>query len=199
MFFIVPDFAVNDLKLSGNNLLIFSLIYSFKKPVSLSFNTIAMRVNCSRRSAINSIQYLINMRYICSNKQPFANNQQIAPTYYISSEIFSLSLAKVSENNSNNGEIFSPNNNNNNISNIFNSIKEFPLAFDYTINKMKFECSISAFECWIKPVEYYSYYNNLLYVNASTDKIKIMWNKKYKDLFISLCPVPVDDIFFFKK
>lgn len=108
-FFIIPGFAASELHLSGNDLLIYSLIFSYKKAVYLSYSYIAKRVNCTRRSAINSIRYLIDQDLIIAENVPTGfhnllkiNGEKISPSgekISLLSEKILLSSEKFSHNN----------------------------------------------------------------------------------------------------
>ena len=57
MYFIIPNFAMARLKLSGNNLLVFSLIMSFGTYYG-SLQFMAERLNITKRTVINCLNYL---------------------------------------------------------------------------------------------------------------------------------------------
>lgn len=67
-YFLVQSFMIKDLKLSGNNMIIYAIIYRscqtdgqyFSEPLSY----LAEWANCSKQTVINSLNKLIELGYI---------------------------------------------------------------------------------------------------------------------------------------
>ena len=196
MFFLIPDFAVNTLDLSGNNLLIFSLIYSFKRPVKLSYKVIANRVNCSRRSAINSINFLLDNDLIKAEKLNNLINNDIS-TYYINSEKISPLLSVDSEKISECSEKTAPNINNINLSNIYNmNITAYELEFINVKKRLSEILSPTAFAAWVENIDFISFSDNILYLSAPTQMVIDRFKYKYLDTFLNLFNFNVSEIIF---
>lgn len=74
---------INKLKLKGNSLIVYALIYTLRKEgvntVDLSFKEISERVNCTKRSAIMTIAKLEIKGLIKSSKA----SDNIKPNKYI--------------------------------------------------------------------------------------------------------------------
>lgn len=196
MFFLIPDFAVNSLDLSGNNLLIFSLIYSFKRPVKLSYKVIANRVNCSRRSAINSITFLLENDLIKSEKLNNTVNNDIS-TYYINGEKISPLLSVDSEKNSESSEKNSPNNNINNLNNLNNMyISASELEFINAKKRLAENLTSSAYYAWVEDIDFISYSDNILNLSARTQMVINQFKLRYMDMFLNLLNLNVSELIF---
>lgn len=67
-YIVVPAFAITDLQLKGNELLIYSLIFGFSKDGCSKFcgsaNYIAESCNCSKRAVMDTLKSLVDKNYL---------------------------------------------------------------------------------------------------------------------------------------
>lgn len=75
-FFTVQSFMIKDLKLSGNNMIIYAIIYGYCQMEGQCFNEslsyLAEWANCSKPTVISSLKKLIELGYII--KREFYEN-----------------------------------------------------------------------------------------------------------------------------
>lgn len=76
-YFVVQSFMIKDLKLSGNNMIIYAIIYNFCQTDGQYFNGslsyLAEWANCSKPTVISSLNKLIELGYII--KKEFYKNK----------------------------------------------------------------------------------------------------------------------------
>lgn len=75
-YFVVQSFMIKDLKLSGNNMIIYAIIYRYCQIEGQYFNEslsyLAELANCSKPTVISSLKKLIELGYIV--KREFYEN-----------------------------------------------------------------------------------------------------------------------------
>lgn len=75
-YFVVQSFMIKDLKLSGNNMIIYAIIYRYCQMEGQYFNEslsyLAELANCSKPTVIKSLKKLIELGYII--KREFYEN-----------------------------------------------------------------------------------------------------------------------------
>ena len=75
-YFVIQSFMIKDLKLSGNNMIIYAIIYRYCQLEGQYFNEslsyLAELANCSKPTVISSLKKLIELGYIV--KREFYEN-----------------------------------------------------------------------------------------------------------------------------
>jgi len=189
-YVVIQGWMINELNLSGNDLLTYALIYGFSKDEQSeytgSLNYLCEWLKCTRKTAIKSLQYLVDNKLI--KKTQVNVNNVIFNKYSVITQVVQK-LHWGSVNITQGGSVNStPNNTNINNTNI---IKETCLSFEefwsiYPIKNSKKDCeikfakinesnrlkikeTINTFVAY-KPFETYRHPNPLTYIN------KERWN-----------------------
>ena len=189
-YIVIQGWMINELNLSGNDLLTYALIYGFSKDEQSeytgSLNYLCEWLKCTRKTAIKSLQYLVDNKLI--KKTQVNVNNVIFNKYSVITQVVQK-LHWGSVNITQGGSVNStPNNTNINNTNI---IKETCLSFEefwsiYPIKNSKKDCeikfakinesnrlkikeTINTFVAY-KPFETYRHPNPLTYIN------KERWN-----------------------
>lgn len=126
-YIVIQSFMIQDLKLKGNELIVYAILYGFSQDGKTAFNGslsyISDWIGCSKRQAINILQSLEKKELI--SKKQFKENNVLQNLYYCrierGSEKISLSYEKISLRGSEKISllpIFNNNNNNNNKSKV---------------------------------------------------------------------------------
>jgi hypothetical protein len=134
-YIVIQGWMINDLKLNGNELLAFALIYGFCKDGQSKFtgslNYLCEWLNCSRNTAIKSLNDLSKKNLI--KKEQVEQNKVIFNKYSVSEWVVQKLHGGSSESALGGSAETAPNNTN--INNTINNIEERKLKFASTLNK----------------------------------------------------------------